>query len=555
MNYQREFIIAKNYLRTGHYDKVVEIINQLLEKYGNDPQLLFDMSLLLAGTGDYRSALKELNLSFELEKSYEKLEVLAELNMAIYNFSEAAIQYEELIKYKKEEKYYDNCVLAYTNLGFDEEAIRIGEMMVKDLPSEPDPYSKLAFLYMSAGMEKEAIECCETMEKLFHNHPSTYNLFGLLNETIYNDYEKAKTYYQKAAKLGFADAFYNLGVCCKQSEDFENAEKYLKKMIAMHPDTTMDYNFTLGSIYFALKKLRLGYKYYQNRRSVKKIKETNRFKLWDGKNYPKETLYIAAEQGFGDNINFVRYIPLTVKKFKKIYYSTRPELLELIKRSLPQEKYPNLEIITNKDSVKYDKFLPIMDLPFVLHQTFHNIPAKESYLVDDKRKTEMYKKNFFSNDSCKIGLCWRAKGMDIRDLVYRTIDAPYYFKDIMDLDNVQYYSFQTNDIFDMCEKYPQIKDLSPMFDSFDETASMIKNLDILITVDTAIAHLAGALGVKTYLLLCHAPDWRWFDNTEKTEWYPSVTIIKQQDRRTWEDVSKKLTKYIKADVKKFSKSK
>ena len=140
--------------------------------------------------------------------------------------------------------------------------------------------------------------------------------------------------------------------------------------------------------------------------------------------------------------------------------------------------------------------------------------------------------------------------MGFRDAVYRTIDAPYYFQRLFDIEGNKYYSFQMNDIFGMCEKYPQIINLENDIHTFDDTASLLKNLDILITVDTALAHLAGALGVKTYLLLCFAPDWRWFDNDKKTEWYPNVTIIKQKDRRTWQDVSDKLYEYILEDSKK-----
>ena len=202
--------------------------------------------------------------------------------------------------------------------------------------------------------------------------------------------------------------------------------------------------------------------------------------------------------------------------------------------------------------MRYNKFVLLLDLPYLLHMNYYNIPAKEHYLVANKRKTEMFKKNFFNNDKIKIGLNWRAKGMGLRDAVYRTIDAPYYFRNIMALPNVEYYSFQMGDIFHMCEKYPGIKDITPQINDFTDTAAALKNIDILITVDTALAHIAGALGIKTYLLLCFAPDWRWFDNDKKTEWYPSVTIIKQHDRRTWNDVEKILTRKIKNDVKKMN---
>ena len=552
MNYQEELNIAKNYIKVGRYDKVIEIIKILKDKDGQNPQLLYDVGLLFGAMGYFQYALDEINRSFEIEKSVEKLEMLANLNMELFNYSEAAIQYEELTKHIKSRKIYKKCVEAYKRLEYDEEAIRVLKMMTEEF-DDATSYSALTLQYIIVGMEKEALDCMKEAESKFKNHPAIYNLQGFIHECIYNDYEKAKFYFKKAASLGYIEAYYNLGVCCKQSEDLVNAEKYLKKLISLGTNDSINYNYTLGSVYLAKKKLRLGYKYYTKRNSAKKLKEINRFKLWDGKDYPEETLYISTEQGFGDNLQFIRYLPFLTKKFKKIYYGVRGPLLELFKRNFPEDKYPNIEIINIKNHVYYDKYALIMEVPFLLHKTFHDIPNREPYLCADNRKVEMYKKNFFNNDDLKIGLCWRSKGMELRDAVYRTIDAPYYFKDIMELDNTKYYSFQMNDIFGMCKKYPQIKDLAPMLTSFDETAAALKNLDILITVDTSIAHLAGALGVKTYLLLCHAPDWRWFDNTEKTEWYDSITIIKQQDRKTWEDVSAKLTKFIKNDLKKLKK--
>ncbi|MCM1264943.1 MAG: hypothetical protein NC200_01985, partial [Candidatus Gastranaerophilales bacterium] len=252
-----------------------------------------------------------------------------------------------------------------------------------------------------------------------------------------------------------------------------------------------------------------------------------------------------------DNIQFIRFLPEVAKKFKKLIYSVNENLIDLFQRSF--KNYENIEIVPNGQAVRYHKFALIMDLPYLLHLNFHNIPAEESYLVCNKTKQENFKEKYFNNKECKIGLCWRAKGMGLRDAVYRTIDAPYYYRKLFDLPNAKYYSFQMGDIFGMCEKYPEITDVTGDIKTFDDTAAELKNLDILITVDTALAHLAGALGVKTYLLLCHAPDWRWFENDKKTEWYPSVTIIKQQDRKTWEDVSEKLVEYISKDVENFKK--
>lgn len=314
----------------------------------------------------------------------------------------------------------------------------------------------------------------------------------------------------------------------------------------------MDYNYTLGTVYFAQRKLAQGYKYYQKRKNTKNITYRNRNYLWDGKDYPDKVLYVQAEQGYGDNIQFIRYVPLAAKKFKKVIYATYDNLVELFKESFPAEKYPNIEIVPLSEIVRYNKFALLMDLPYLLHMNFYNIPAKEQYLISNRHKQENFRLNYFNNNKIKIGLNWRAKGMGLRDAVYRTIDAPYYFKNIMDLDNVEYYSFQMGDIFNMLDKYPKIIDLAPNFNTFADTAAALANIDILVTVDTALAHLAGALGIKTYLLLCFAPDWRWFENDKKTEWYPNVTIIKQHDRRTWDDVAEVLTKSLKQDVEKMN---
>lgn len=208
-------------------------------------------------------------------------------------------------------------------------------------------------------------------------------------------------------------------------------------------------------------------------------------------------------------------------------------------------------MVDSTEVVRYNKIVMIMDLPYLLHLNFNQIPQKKPYLQYRERDIEILKTNYFKTDKIKIGLNWRAKGMGMRDALYRTIDASYYFKGLLDIEGVDYYSFQMGDILGMCEKYPQIKEIAHNFNTFEDTACSAEKLRYINYCRHSAYTSGGALGVKTNLLLCHAPDWRWFDKTEKTEWYPSVKIIKQKDRRTWEDVSKKLTDAIKKDVKKL----
>ena len=540
---------AAQSIREGNIGQAHEYINQVLISPDNDAEAYLELGKLYIVLGNYPLASVYVRQSFDMEKSVETLELLARANYLAEKYDMVAIEYEELIKHTPKREYYEFCMKAYEKKDYYEESIRIAKMYNYAV-GDVSTYAELLIRYIVAGMEEDAKITAEEMQKLFPNNAHTYNMLGLYEECINNDYDKAKEYFKKSATSGNKKAYYNLGVCCKQSEDFENAEKYLSKLKSIADEVDKNYNYTLGTLYFSERKLRLGYKYYSKREVVHKQKEAYKDCLWDGKSYPKETLYINMEQGFGDNIMFARYLQFLTGKFKKIYIGTYPALLSLFKHNFETEKYPNLEIVSVEERVKFNKYALMTDLPYLLHKTFHNIPSEESYIEASERNVELIRKNVFAKDkNLKIGLCWRAKGMGLRDAVYRTIDAPYYFKPIMDLPDVSYYSFQFGDIFDMCKKYPQITDLTNHINDFADTAGALKNIDILITVDTALAHLAGAMGVKTYLLLCHAPDWRWFDNDKKTEWYPSVTIIKQQDRKTWEDVSEKLTKYIKKEVK------
>ena len=166
---------------------------------------------------------------------------------------------------------------------------------------------------------------------------------------------------------------------------------------------------------------------------------------------------------------------------------------------------------------------------------FDNIPFAEGYL---KIKAKNIK-----SDKLKVGLCWEAGAAGIRNMINRTINIKA-LEPIFNLKNIQTYSFQCDDSFNGIEKYPQMIDLAKEFNNFYDTANYLKSMDVVISVDTAVAHLAGALGIKTYLLLSKISDWRWFDCTDSTPWYNSVKIFKQTDNISWEEPINDIVKKI-----------
>jgi ADP-heptose:LPS heptosyltransferase len=187
------------------------------------------------------------------------------------------------------------------------------------------------------------------------------------------------------------------------------------------------------------------------------------------------------------------------------------------------------------DVQNYDYFVLAADLPYYLNLDFDHIPEQNGYLIPDKEKVKYFKEKYFQNNKFKIGLCWKAGGIGIRGAINRTINIDY-FKKMFDwaLDkNVEFYSIQLGDIFDAYEKYPQIVNLEEEIHDFDDTSAIIENCDLCITVDTSSAHVAGAIGKKTFLLIPYCADWRWFNHDKSTEWYSSVELFKQKDRQDW----------------------
>ena len=188
---------------------------------------------------------------------------------------------------------------------------------------------------------------------------------------------------------------------------------------------------------------------------------------------------------------------------------------------------------------KYDKSMIASNSPYYLKMSIDKIPYSEGYLIADKDKVDKYKE-YINSDKFKVGICWEAGGAGWRELLNRTLNISL-FEPFFGVKNTQFYSLQVNPTMDNYKDYKNLICLGDTFKDFDDTAGALKNLDLLITVDTSVAHLAGALGVKTFMLLPYCPDWRWFDNDKTTEWYDSVTIFKQSNTKSWDDVIENIT--------------
>lgn len=524
------------------FDSAEKIYLELLAKDPNDTIVQAFLGKLYIKQKKYKGAERLLSLAYNSRKTAPNIAGLAFCKYKLKKYDEAVILYEELFRYDPDStKIYDKIIESFRELKMYNFSCAYSQKLYLKHPDSEVANVRLTQSYMDTGDIKKAEESCAvTIKKFPHSH-TAWIIAGTIQEFLYGNEELAQECYKTAIENGSNSAYYHLGVSYQKIGLYQESEEAFKKMIELLPSEEY-LQASLGTLYLTQRRMKEGYEYFMKR---EKTPITIRLQnLWDGKPNKDSTLLFCLDQGYGDTIQYIRYLPFYMDKFKKIKVLTDENCISLFKRN-----YPETEFFTSLEEVgEYDKYVLASDSPYHLNMDFDNIPNSEGYLRCDEAKKEYFKEKYFTTTKPKIGLCWKVGGEGARGAINRTINIDY-FKKVLELDEFEFYSLQLNDIFNAQEKYPRIIDLQSEIKTFDDTASILANLDILISADTSVLHLAGALGVKSYLLIPYCSDWRWFDNTQKTEWYDSVEIFKQQDRQDWfietEKIYNKLKEYKK----------
>lgn len=409
----------------------------------------------------------------------------------------------------------ENCHTLITMLFYKKEykkAVELANRMYELYPDNIDAIVDKIKALTHSGLMLEAEKLCLESLKDNQNSAALWFQMGFLQELIYCNDKQAIECYKAAAELGNAAAEYNIAVSLQKLGQFEEAEKYYQQMLAQYPNDINTIT-SFGMCYLTQKKFQEGYKLFF-RRDKSKFKEfSNNF--WKEGDRLENEINIICDQGYGDHIMFSRYLRLL--SGHKVNVATREALQELFQSNFPEINFIKYEELNSEIQTIF-----ITDLPYVLDVDFEHIPEGSLEAAPAE----------ITNDKLKVGFCWEAGAAGIRNMINRTINIKF-FEPMLNMKNIQIYSFQVDDTLGGNEKYPQMINLAKDFKNFSDTAKALKAMDIVVTVDTSVAHLAGSLNVKTFLLLPYASDWRWFRDTKTTPWYKSVKIFKQKDCISW----------------------
>jgi tetratricopeptide (TPR) repeat protein len=340
-----------------------------------------------------------------------------------------------------------------------------------------------------------------------------------------------------ALKPDYAEAFNNRGVALRDLKQMQAALESYDRAIALKPDYA-EAHANKALCLLSLGDFDEGWRHYEWRKQKDEPVGSRIYPqpVWLGReDIAGKTLFIHWEQGLGDTVQFCRYVKLAEARGARVVISVQNSLMRLL-----QQLCPTVEIIGSAlTPLDFDYHVPLLSMPLAFKTDQNNIPAQVPYLRAEPDRIERWKGRI-SQDGFKIGIAWQGRQGKVD--IGRSFPVTN-FTAISRLPNVRLISLQKNIGVEQLSDLPPGMKVETLGDDFDagpdafiETAAVMESLDLIITSDTSIAHLAGALGRPTWVALKHVPDWRWQLERTDSPWYPTIRLFRQTSRDNWSSV-------------------
>jgi len=393
-------------------------------------------------------------------------------------------------------------------------------------------YNNLGVTLRSQGKLEAAIACYQRSLALRPNHPDVYsNLgnalreLGCLNEAIAN--------HQQAVHLmpDSAQAIYNLGLGLRDLGLLDEALACFDKALEINPEFV--YCHWDRSLALLLRgDFEEGFAEYEWRWKLPHNSSRGYPQpLWDGAALDGRTILVHQEQGLGDMIQFVRYLSMVKERGGTVVVECPSKLARLVSTVPGVDKV----IIRGSGAPPFDVYAPLLSLPRIFGSNIEDIPGRVPYLAPPELHNVHLPVPIGTR--LKVGVVWAGKRSHKNDC-NRSCALTEFMK-LMGMPEVSFYSLQKGEAaseLDDASCDALIFDAGRIIEDFADTAAVIAQLDLVIAVDTAVVHLAGALGCAVWAVLPFANDWRWMVRREDSPWYPTLRLFRQERPRDWEGV-------------------
>lgn len=522
--------LGNNYAKTGDAQSAVKYYEKALEVDGLFLTARYNLSKTLAELKRYSEAINEAAKCLEIEPNFLAPYVTIGICLKEQGkFEEAKAAYVKALQDGASvvDALINLGVLAKNEKNFAESEIYL-KKAIELAPNNALAYNNLGVMLHAARRYSEALEAFFGSISLNPSSDDTFsNMASLLMDM--GEYQKAKGALIKAIELNpkNASAYVNFGVLAKWTHEYEESAKAFIHALELDP-TSMAARTNLGILLMLSGDYEQGLALYESREKPNIICDKP---LWNGEELSGKTILIYHEQGFGDTVNFARLLMNKAFEDAKVIFSPQDALQRLFKNSsLSCTVMSHDEIEAQKP--QFDYHISLVSLLHLLQIRSDAIPQAINYINNDDKKVAEFASKL-PQDKLKVGIVWQGNKAYTGDFK-RSISAKAF--EPLKNDKIAFVSLQKeyeSQDLELLKNSIGVFDFGSELNDFADTAALIAALDMVITVDTSVAHLAATMNKPTWILLPSAPDWRWGLEGENTPWYESARLFRKAQDEDW----------------------
>jgi len=523
--------------QAGEYQESVHWIREALAVNPHDPDTLNSLADAYLGQGQIQSASHCCHhLAELLPQSPEIHHRLGKLQERLGDWGTAMESYRRALALQPDSPglYGSLAGLQYKQGAFAEAVESCRRALALD-PHQPEVLTQLGNALTDLGNYRGAVEAHRRALALQPNSPHPLFGLGYFFERK-GDIGSAVETYRTALKLNpqLSRAHLLLGSARLLQGDLEEAAESFERALQLEPDSA-EARAYLGLIHLKQGNFRRGLREYEDRwNTAYGFRFRRKFSqpLWRGEPLEGSRILLHCEQGMGDTLQFVRYVPLVAARGGKVILEVQPRLHRLLSQTPGAA-----EVICRDEALpEVDWQCPLLSLPLALETELSTIPAPIPYVRPDPLEVETWRQRLPGN-TLRVGIAWAGNAMHPHEL-WRSIPLEQ-LAPLTNLEGATFYSLQMGAPSEQMKQLGtrvRLIDLQDEQKDFADTAAIVANLDLVISIDTSVAHLAGAMGEPVWVILSKSADWRWMLEREDSPWYPTARLFRQSILGNWQEV-------------------
>lgn len=536
----------------GQLDEARSWYEQAIAQRPHDARLLNNLSNLLREQKEYEASASRAREALALEPNYpEALNNLGTALLMLRQPEAAVASFQQAVALKPD------LVEANSNLGETlrqlnryDEAVHWCRQAVYLRPNFAEAHNHLGAALTATGALDAAVEALREALRLKPElHEARTNLAYALWRLGRLDEAAACCNEALARKPDFANGYNILGVIRAKQNRLDEALTYYDRAIELDPDFP-EAHFHRGLVLLVKGELVEGLREYEWRRKCVSLGMHGLpGPLWDGAPFPGRTLLLHAEQGLGDTVMFIRYAARAKQRGGSVLFSCPAPLLPLLSGCAGVDGFT----VAGAQVDGVHLHASLLSLPYLLGTTPQTIPVEAPYLFPAEERVEHWRQQLAGIRGLKVGLVWQGNAQHPEDRV-RSIRLER-FEPLAGISGVRLIGLQVG------AGSEQVRDVAGRFDILDlasrmeqtpgallDAAAVLRNLDLLISVDTALVHVAGALAVPVWMATPFSPDWRWLLDRDDSPWYPTLRLFRAPAPADWEPVIARMARALQTMV-------